>query len=185
MSTRPKAHLYFPENDLALAADLDNYTPPRQAQIMHRDGATLPLWYGRDGDVFIAQGVNDRWYGFVRDAFGMYVDIFTDNVCEYDPAPWGWSRASRRAYMRAGFSPASLPDNRQLQLIRELSNRLTAIDIAHRLSSTLDIDMTTPAVPAYNIDTVTEAVREFSKAIIQDTLVKCRTWYNSGRHPRT
>lgn len=176
VSTRPKAHLYFPENDLALAANLDNYTPPLQAQIMHRDGATLPMWYGHDGDTFIASGINDRWYGFVCDTFGINVDIFNGgDHLGFEPAPWGWSKASRRAYIRSGFSAEQLPDDRQISSIRELSNRRTAIEIALRLSSVLDIDMTPPAILADNIDKVCDSISLFSKAIIKTP------WSNAGR----
>ena len=56
------AHLFFPENDLALASDLSNYTPPRMARATHAAGETLPMWYGRPGDVFICNGVNNSWF---------------------------------------------------------------------------------------------------------------------------
>lgn len=171
----PKCHLYFPENDLALAANLDNYTPPRQAQVMHRDGATLPLWYGHPGDVFIATGINGQWYETMAKAFNLQVDLYSGDASAYIPAPWGWSRAARRALEHAGFNSRQLPDDAAIEHIRDLSHRRVARDIALALTHNLDFPITIPAIEVHTTDEAIAAIRSLGQVIIKTP------WSNAGR----
>ena len=40
-----KLHIFNPENDLALAANVARYTPPPAAVSLRLSGALLPLWW--------------------------------------------------------------------------------------------------------------------------------------------
>ena len=73
----PGLHLFFPENDLALAQDNASYTAPPAAVKLRRAGATLPLWYGDAGDYVIADGVNARWYNDVAGRFGLATKLYS------------------------------------------------------------------------------------------------------------
>ena len=75
-----KLHLFNPENDLALAANLDHYTPPKAAVDLRRSGALLPMWYADAGDRVLCHGVNARWFDTVRTAFGIDVDVFNHTM---------------------------------------------------------------------------------------------------------
>ena len=113
-----KAHLFFPENDLALARDLARYTAPPAAVRLRKAGAALPLWYGADGDCFVAQGVDALWLDSVKGRFGMDIDVFDYRPERYSPVPWGWSKASRTYFESLGFGRQALPDDSRLAALR-------------------------------------------------------------------
>ena len=72
-------HLFYPENDLALARDLDNYTPPPAASRLRKSGETLALWYGDDGDKVFTQGINSQWYRGIKERFGLRTELYDGN----------------------------------------------------------------------------------------------------------
>lgn len=171
------AHLFYPENDLALAINLANYTPPRMARALHLSGETLPMWYGAPGDAFICHGVNDRWFRRMADAFGLQTDVFPHRPELYTPQPWGWSAASRRAFIDAGFNATQLPGDEQLTRIRELSHRRSSVLIAESLTQMLpEINFTRPAVEASSVESALDAISAFNgNAVLKSP------WSNAGR----
>lgn len=171
------AHLFFPENDLALASDLSNYTPPRMARATHAAGETLPMWYGRPGDVFICNGVNNSWFNAMSEAFALRTDVFPHRPEEYTPRPWGWSKASRRRLIAEGFSVDRLPDDAALDAIRSLSHRRSSVIIADALAAFLpDFRFTPPAVEAFTVDEALTVIDAFGG----DCVIKS-PWSNAGR----
>lgn len=171
------AHLFFPENDLALASDLSNYTPPRMARATHAAGETLPMWYGRPGDVFICNGVNNSWFNAMSEAFALRTDVFPHRPEEYTPRPWGWSKASRRQLIAEGFSVDRLPDDAALVAIRSLSHRRSSVIIADALAAFLpDFRFTPPAVEAFTVDEALTVIDAFGG----DCVIKS-PWSNAGR----
>lgn len=171
------AHLFFPENDLALASDLSNYTPPRMARATHAAGETLPMWYGRPGDVFICNGVNNSWFNAMSEAFALRTDVFPHRPEEYTPRPWGWSKASRRRLIAEGFSADRLPDDATLDAIRNLSHRRSSVIIADALAAFLpDFRFTPPAVEAFTVDEALTVIDAFGG----DCVIKS-PWSNAGR----
>lgn len=171
------AHLFFPENDLALASDLSNYTPPRMARATHAAGETLPMWYGRPGDVFICNGVNNSWFNAMSEAFALRTDVFPHRPEEYTPRPWGWSKASRRRLIAEGFSVDRLPDDAALDAIRSLSHRRSSVIIADALAAFLpDFRFTPPAVEAFTVDEALTVIDAFGgNCVIKSP------WSNAGR----
>lgn len=171
------AHLFFPENDLALASDLSNYTPPRMARATHAAGETLPMWYGRPGDVFICNGVSNSWFNAMSEAFALRTDVFPHRPEEYTPRPWGWSKASRRRLIAEGFSVDRLPDDAALNQIRSLSHRRSSVIIADALAAFLpDFRFTPPAVEAFTVDEALTVIDAFGG----DCVIKS-PWSNAGR----
>lgn len=171
----PAALLYNPENDLALASGLAHYTPPRQAQIMRRDGAMLPLWYGRPGDCVIASGVNAGWLSVMCATFGIEVRMFDGDTRGLRPSPWGWSEPVSGFFERLGFPPQSLPDEFTLGGIRNLSHRATSRDIALDLVSRLDFAVTAPAVCVTDEFEAMHVIEALGDVIIKTP------WSNAGR----
>lgn len=171
------AHLFFPENDLALASDLSNYTPPRMARATHAAGETLPMWYGRPGDVFICNGVSNSWFTAMAEAFSLRTDVFPHRPEEYTPRPWGWSKASRRRLIAEGFSVDRLPDDAALDAIRSLSHRRSSVIIADALAAFLsDFRFTPPAVEAFTAEEALNVINAFGG----DCVIKS-PWSNAGR----
>lgn len=172
----PKLHLFYPENDLALALDVERYTAPSAAVRLRRAGATLPLLYGDAGDKVLTQGVDARWLGRLRDSFGIGVRLF-DGVCRgLTAAPWGWSKASRRYFSDLGFSVDNLPNDATLAKIRSLSHRRTAAYVAAKLAERLPF-----AVAPAAIECIDEAqVKTFVMSHPEGTVLKL-PWSSSGR----
>ena len=64
-------HFFYPENDLALAAGVANYTGPAAAVALRLAGADLPLWYANSpSDAFITTGFDAARYERLQNMFG-------------------------------------------------------------------------------------------------------------------
>lgn len=171
----PKLHLFFPENDLALARNLERYTPPPAAAQLRRSGQTLALWYGDAGDEVFDQGADARWYERAVGRFGLQTSLFGGSTAGLTPAPWGWSKASRLFLRNIGFRPDELPDDAQLDSMRMLSHRRTAAAIAAALHRTLPYPMPEPAEELTSMAEVETFVRRTGQAILK------LPWSSSGR----
>lgn len=171
-----RLHLFFPENDLALARNLENYTPPVAAARLRHSGECLPLWYGEAGDSFVATGVNARWLDGILAAFGNDIDVFDYRPDAYVPAPWGWSPASRKVFKDLGFEAHRLPSDGALARMRELSSRRTSIALRKRLSELLPQARLTPA--AVECADIGQAERYLASVPV--AVVKL-PWSSSGR----
>ena len=139
-----KLHLFFPENDLALARDLEHYTAPPAAVKLRISGALLGMWYGAPGDIVVDYGTDSRWYDRVRTRYALAPAIYGGSPDGLVPAPWGWGKAARLEFVRLGFGKESLPSDEDLDVMRSLSHRRTAAIIADALASVVDF----PLAPA-------------------------------------
>lgn len=170
-------YLFFPENDLALAADNANYTPPAAAAALRASGEMLPLWYGNPGDMVICNGVNNRWLSELESNLG--VDVTPYNYT-YTPdmvaAPWGWSAASRKIYACAGFPESALPSDSTLREYRNLSHRRTAIEVCNNLAARLPFSILPPGKETSDIREIVDLYRKCHGSV----MVKL-PWSSSGR----
>lgn len=174
----PKLHYFYPENDLALAAGISRYTAPAPALRLSNAGRLLPLWYGAPGDKVLCYGVNDKWLSRMQRDFNLATDI-TDHQYkpELEAAPWGWSLASRQAYADEGFTAESLPSDKEIEMLRNLSHRRTAAKIAAAIRPALaGIELPAPAIEARTIEEAQCAIKDFGDAAV----VKL-PWSSSGR----
>ena len=169
-------HLYFPENDLALARDLANFTPPPPALQMRLCGQCLPMWYGEDGDAFMDFGIDERWFAATSEAFGLRVSTMPADIHGYAPMPWGWSRASRKFFSDAGMPVEILPDDIRLAKLRCLSSRRTAAMLGKAMSSALPFNTTEEP----HIFEDTDALMRYVASKPQGCIVKT-PWSNAGR----
>ncbi|MCM1311169.1 MAG: hypothetical protein NC301_09155 [Bacteroides sp.] len=117
----PNLWLFNPENDLALAAGVANYTPPKSVVAFRRALAALPIWMAEPGDNIIAPGVDPQWLA----ATGLGVG----HAAEGTPRPWGWSADAVRQFLASGVN-GPFPD---VEKIRQLSHRRTAQRLYDRL----------------------------------------------------
>ena len=171
----PKLHLFFPENDLALALNQAHYTPPPAAARLRQAGELLPFFFGNDGDKVLCQGVNAQWLNKIKQTFGLETDVFHANPNDFAPAPWGWSKAARTAFLNIGMSADNLPTDNQLERIRQLSHRRTSAQIAEGLASVLDFPIAPPAVEVSDIEQVRSCVDKYGSAVLK------LPWSSSGR----
>lgn len=124
-----RLHLFNPENDLALAAGIANFTPPKSVVAFRSALAALPAWLADEGDNIIAPGVDRRWF----DGQGLNVGVEVAG----DPAPWGWSRYAETLFRRVGCN-GPFPDTDR---IRQLSHRRTALRLHALLRGKLPYDL--------------------------------------------
>lgn len=105
-----KVHIFNPENDMALADGTAGYTAPSNIRQMREELHWLPLWWAEDEDKV--------WNG--EDPLELKDG---DEI-----RPWGWSPALVHQLRQAGVEDRFLPSSTELQKIRSLSHRRTAVD---------------------------------------------------------
>ncbi|MCR5313795.1 MAG: hypothetical protein K6E54_09195, partial [Bacteroidaceae bacterium] len=146
--------LFNPSNDMALAANSQEYLPPLHIQRMESDLAFLPLWWAEEDDYILMpdnsvrhvdlstiQSLHDYCSSdshdveFLQSIFSS-MPIVKDvrEVCSgLIPAPWGWNNALRRRLLRLGVSPISMPTEAILDDYRQLSSRAFACEYIREL----------------------------------------------------
>lgn len=171
-----RLHLFNPENDMALASGLANFTPPKTAAALRDAGRMLPLWYAGRGDQVIAFGCNRQWFESIETMFDTGVGLFSHgDTTDMEAAPWGWSEAARRIYMDHGMDAARLPDDAALQRLRMLSHRRTAIALRETIARLTGLDIAPAAVEVADIPTLSAILSGAGAYIIK------APWSSSGR----
>lgn len=111
-----KVHIFNPENDLALADGKPGYTAPASARQMRHDLYWLPKWWADEGD--------EVWDGQERLCLQPGDEI----------RPWGWSPALIHELHEAGVADEFLPGTEEMEHLRQLSHRKTAVEALRRLT---------------------------------------------------
>ncbi len=169
-----KLWLFNPENDIALAHGSANFTPPTAAVRLRNAGEILPLWIADDGDAVMCSGINNRWLEDIQAKFGINVEPWNHST-EFSPSPWGWSAATRKHFELNGFPCEHLPDDTQLEQIRNLSHRRTSIKLADNLSAVLPFKIWQSATEITNIDHLKSIFESAERSVIKSP------WSSSGR----
>lgn len=171
-----RLHWFNPENDLALAAGLANYTPPKAARMISRAGEALPLWYGDDGDI-VECSPDERWLEKVTRDFSLVAVPACSPLRSYvTPCPWGWSAYARRHFETLGIDESALPSDDMIGHMRRLSHRRTAAIMAGRLKSMLpDVRLADAAVECHTADEVRAFLSVHPAAYLKSP------WSSSGR----
>lgn len=178
--------LFNPENDLALASGLRHYTPPRQAQALHRAGAMLPFWLGNEEDRILVPTdllpQARRWWQSMGDCSipGPYpVDSFESSAltaANTALTPWGWSLDAVEQFRKAGIAEEILlPYEQKVNSIRRLSHRQNQLRVLHSMQAKgISIDYPLP-ICATTAEEVEQYVRNHGSAMLKSP------WSSSGR----
>ncbi len=145
-----KLHIFNPEHEHALAADIANFTPPHAARQLRSDLAFFPALWAENGDAVLVENVaaaesSFRKLKLARRAEVQFVTI-TDiprlvlSTGEIEVKPWGWDTTLCTTLRRAGVPDSALPTVESLTAIRALSNRALAVEMLKALTT---IDGTT------------------------------------------
>lgn len=168
-------HLFNPENDVALGYWKSSFTLSPLVSSLHRDGASLPMWYAGPGDFVFDPYASEtaEWYGEVSRRFGLDVTVADSVPSGLKGMPWGWSYDTCRQFAKIGVE---VPDGEWLERHRQLSHRRLTAKIMARLSDVLPFSI--PAVPceAESIEDVRAKFGEWEGRIF----VKA-PWSSSGR----
>ena len=133
-----KLYVFNPEHDLALAANLSNFTAPHAGRQLRHDLGYLPALWAGDEDLILVDDVETavRAYGRLRAKVGGTPKKFINasqlaNEDITDVEPWGWDLALRAFLKRKGVDV--VPEEEQIEVIRDLSHRKHAVDLLREL----------------------------------------------------
>ncbi len=166
-------HVFNPEHDLALAANLSNYTSPHAGRQLRTDLGFLPAIWAADGYVLV-EDVEDAKRAYSRllhKPFDRFVDKHMLSHLDIDRVePWGWDLALRSFLLRYGVN--AVPSEEEIGLIRDLSHRKHAV----WLLKELDLEDTTGcSMMANHVDGVRQAVEQMGRVVVK------APWSSSGR----
>ena len=138
-------HIFNPEHEHALAADLANFTPPHAARQLRSDLSFFPALWAEDGDAVLVENIvaAESSYRKLKLAqrpevrFVTLADIprLVLSTGEVEVKPWGWDTTLCTALRRAGIPDNVLPTVESLTAIRALSNRALAVEILKELTA--------------------------------------------------
>ena len=152
-------YVFNPENDMALADGHPGYTPPVQIQQMRRELWWLPQWWAEDEDIV--------WNGEER------LNLSDDTRI----LPWGWSPSLCHQLKQAGVQESLLPSQKELEHLRQLSHRQTAVSLLQELRSELPLDgnFAGNSVLCRSIEEAEETANAYGEALLKSP------WSSSGR----
>ena len=169
-------HIFNPENDLALADGGANYCPPPAALRIAYDLASLPLWFAdKNNAVLLPDAIHTNYHTSLSATFGLaqpYDESYKEKIKTI--RPWGWSPQIKRRLEAIGFAENILPTDKEIEKLRELSNRKTAVFILKTLK---ERGIDTPYTPLYL--TSPEDVAKFVESMPR-SVVKA-PWSGSGK----
>ena len=129
-----KLHIFNPEHDLALAANIRRFTAPHAGRQLRADLSYIPALWAGDGDFVLVDDIDDA-RDKVRHLGSQYVDrvefvtklqlqkVFADTFLVDSVHPWGWNASLVEELRRIGCPGIMLPDDVNLQRLRDLSSR--------------------------------------------------------------
>ena len=132
-----KLLVFNPEHDLALAANLSNFTAPHAGRQLRADLGFVPAIWAAADDFVLVENVEDaerRFLRLTRRPFGRF--IAKDLLCKLQFSAvdvWGWDLAIRAYLLRWGVDAAVMPTVTQIDAIRQLSHRRYAMQLLESL----------------------------------------------------
>lgn len=185
----PSPHLFVfnPEHDLALAAGLPHFTPPRAGRGMRHDLGFLPMLWAADGDLVLVDDVSLALSAVQKlglPAHGTPVDratlrrgLLSGTLTVGAVRPWGWDITVRQTLIDCGVSPTILPNDDCLTAIRRISHRGWAT--THLLQALTAIEGTVGR--SRQVDSVADVERLLAT---WGSVVLKAPWSSSGRGVR-
>ncbi len=177
-----KLHIFNPEHDIALASNLANFTAPHAGRQLRNDLGFLPALWASEDDAVLVENVDgaERMYRRMRSRLGRPVCHFVDkeqlsHLDIVDIQPWGWDLALRAMLLRKGVSKNILPDDEQMEHIRQLSHRRTAACLLPLLQQDGTVG---EAYECKTTDEVVTLMEHYGKVVLK------APWSSSGRGVR-
>ena len=175
-----KLLVFNPEHDLALAANLNNYTSPHAGRQLRTDLGFIPaIWAGAD-DYILVDDVHqaEDAYSKLQAELGLGPKMFVDKtqLCRLyinKVEPWGWDLALRSFLIRYGV--ANVPSEDEISVIRNLSHRRQAAILLEQLQMDSVIGF---SQEADNIDDIKLFLNTHHHIVVK------APWSSSGRGVR-
>lgn len=169
-------HIFNPEHDIALAANLSNFTAPHAGRLLRHDLGYLPAIWAAPDDYVLVDNVEDVQTAFSRlmhRRFPGFVEkrqLARLSVSRVEP--WGWDLALRNFLLRCGVSPEVLPSEQQIAVIRDLSHRKTAVALLCQLAFEGTVG---ESVMLESPEAVAQQVQQWGRVVVK------APWSSSGR----
>ncbi len=182
-----RLHVFNPEHDLALAANLSNFTAPHAGRHLRSDLGFLPALWADEDDVILVENVAyaRRAYGRLRTKIGREQRHFVDKsvLSHLDVTkvePWGWDLALRSFLLRHGVR--TLPSEEEIAVMRDLSHRKYAAQLLNYLLDTMN---TKTALLDIKEQTVCNQLSQIRQGLeVYHQIVVKAPWSSSGRGVR-
>ena len=189
-------HIFNPEHDIALAANLSNFTAPHAGRQLRNDLGFLPALWAQEGDQILVQHEESALKAYRRVChrlvklgvslitnYEFQIPKFTTHSSEIvirnseltSIQPWGWDRAIRREMERMGMAASLLPTAEQIEQIRQLSHRRTSAQLLPQLQMEGTVG---EAFECTTIEQVAELFRRYGRLVLK------APWSSSGRGVR-
>ena len=131
-------HIFNPEHDIALAANLSNFTAPHAGRALRADVGYLPAIWAAPDDYVLVDNAEDAQTAFARLLHRSFKGFVEKRQLAHLPIsrvePWGWDLALRSFLLRYGVPSEVIPSEQQIAVIRDLSHRKTAVDLLRSLA---------------------------------------------------
>jgi hypothetical protein len=169
-------HIFNPEHDIALAANLSNYTSPHAGRQLRHDLGWLPALWASEGYVLVenVEAAARDFAMVMHRPFDGFVDkhllakLIIDHV-----EPWGWDLALRSFLIRYGVK--AVPTEEKIGVIRDLSHRKHAVELLRSLTCDGTIGYSWQADLMVEIR---QAIRNHQRVVVK------APWSSSGRGVR-
>jgi hypothetical protein len=134
-----KLLVFNPEHDLALAANLSNFTAPHAGRQLRADLGFIPAIWAAADDYVLVENVEDaerRFLRLTRHPFERF--IVKEHICKHKFTAvdvWGWDLTIRAFLLRWGIDAGIMPTVSQIDTIRQLSHRRYAMQLLENLQT--------------------------------------------------
>lgn len=175
-------HIFNPEHDMALAANMLRYTPSEAARRLGADLDVLPAIWAQSGDAVL---VTDEQYANRLQALPVDVSpdihfITTSRLSAYASQidavePWGWDRTLRQKLVRSSISSTIMPSEKCLEEFRKISHRAWAATRLLPQLVTMSSKLTGHSLCAFTEEGLTTCLKSMERAVLK------MPWSSSGR----
>ena len=173
-----RLHIFNPEHDLALAANLSNFTSPHAGRQLRADLGYLPALWAEEGDYVLVENSEEAEKAYRRlmhrpfTGFIEKRDLAQLKAQEVTVCPWGWDLALRSYLLRHGLPESMVATEQEIAEIRRLSHRREALTLLEALQR----DGTTGvASMADSVAAVQSEVQRMARVVVK------APWSSSGR----
>lgn len=182
-----RLHIFNPEHDLALAANLSNFTAPHAGRHLRSDLGFLPALWADEDDVILVENVEyaRRAFGRLRNKIGRGQRHFVDkselhHLDITNVEPWGWDLALRSFLLRYGVK--ALPSEEEIAVIRDLSHRKYAAQLLSYLLDAVNLKTALLDIKEQRVCNQLSEIRQ-GLEVFHQIVVKA-PWSSSGRGVR-
>ena len=184
-----RLHIFNPEHDIALAANLKRFTAPHAGRQMRADLGFLPALWADDGDFVLVDDVAAALESvrhvrkYAHDvAFVSLADLkgLTPFVDDLIIDPWGWDITLKDQLLRAnGALAGCMPSDEVLSTVRQMSSRRFAASELLPVLVNSHNGLVGESCYCETMESVSEAVERYGcQAVLKSP------WSSSGRGVR-